>query len=57
MSMFTDFKDLLNFLEDHNVTDESADDGDGYTDTWKSAEFSLLIHNAKKSLEELKHLP
>ncbi|KKL56278.1 hypothetical protein LCGC14_2247030 [marine sediment metagenome] len=45
---------LLKFIEENDIQDEMADDGDGYTDTWRSGEFSELIEHAQARLNELK---
>lgn len=55
-NIFECFQRLINYIENNNVTDEESDDGEGYTDTWMSTEFSNLVNNAKTKLDELKTL-
>jgi len=43
---------LINFIEENNVFDSSCDDGDGYTEEWKSKEFNTHIEDVEKALEE-----
>lgn len=38
---------LIHFIEENNVTDDYADDGDGYTASWRSTQFSRLLDEAK----------
>lgn len=57
MNVYDCLRNLLTFIEENNVTDEAADDGDGYTDTWHSTQFARLIQEAKEMLENSKHLP
>jgi hypothetical protein len=47
-------EELLQFIEEKNIKDEGADDGDEHYDTWRSAEFEHLIATAKASLQILK---
>ncbi len=47
---------LLKFIEDNSVQDEMADDGDGYTDTWRSSEFNNLLANTQEKLDEAKEV-
>jgi len=47
------FKDLVEYLEEENVSDEVADDGDGCIDEWRSAKFQILIKDAKMMLSHL----
>ena len=56
-SIFRRFRDLIEYIEENNVTDESADEGEGYTDSWRSTEFNNLITKAKEELEKRKYLP
>lgn len=42
-------KALVDFIEDNDITDESADDG-GCIDEWRSGEFDNLIDNVKKAI-------
>jgi len=56
-NVFECFQKLIEFLEINNITDESADNGDGCIDEWRSTEFNNLISNAKEELKELAHLP
>jgi hypothetical protein len=41
---------LIEFIEENGITDEKADDGDGYTNEWCSNEFKQLINEVKKNL-------
>ena len=43
-------KELIEFIETHNVEDEIASDGGGNYDTWRSTEFEHLIKKAKEVL-------
>jgi len=43
-------KELIDYIEENNVTDESCDDGGGHTDEWCSNEFETLINNVKEAL-------
>ena len=43
-------KELVDFIEENNVTDEISDDGEGHTDEWRSNEFNNLINRAKETL-------
>jgi len=43
-------KELLKYIEENNVTDESCDDGGGHNDQWVSANFGILINNVKEAL-------
>jgi len=45
-------KELLKFIDENNVFDSSCDDGDGYTEEWKSKEFNARIEDVEKALEE-----
>jgi hypothetical protein len=47
-------EDLLRFIDEKNIEDEGADDGDGHYDTWRSTEFEHLIATARASLQVLK---
>ena len=47
-------EELLRFIDEQNIEDEGADDGDGHYDTWRSTEFEHLIVTAKASLQILK---
>lgn len=51
MSCKEALKELVDFIEEQNITDEGADDGDGYFDSWRSNEFDVLIGEARKALE------
>ncbi len=44
---------LLRFIENNDVEDEMAYDGDGHIDTWTSGEFEELLSNAKEKLKEI----
>lgn len=41
-------KRLIDFIEENNIEDECANDGDGHYDTWRSGEFERLIEKAKE---------
>lgn len=43
-------KEVIEFIENNNISDEFADDGGGHTDTWRSGEFDNLIDRAKRIL-------
>lgn len=43
---------LLKFIEEHNVFDSISDDGDGYTEEWKSSEFNARIEDVEKALKK-----
>jgi hypothetical protein len=43
-------KELLKYIKDNNVTDESCSDGDGHNDQWISLDFATLIDNVKEAL-------
>ena len=45
-------KDLIEFVEEKHLTDELCDDGDGYTDTWRSEELEHLINRAKEIIKK-----
>ena len=47
-------EELLQFIDEKNLKDEGAADGDGYYDTWRSPQFEHLISAAKASLQVLK---
>lgn len=44
-------KELVEFIEENDITDEAADDGDGHHDEWRSSEFNFLIDQAKEALK------
>jgi hypothetical protein len=41
-------KDLIEFIEENDVKDETANDGDGHIDEWRSIRFNHLINQAKE---------
>lgn len=45
-------KKLLDYIEENNVFDRVCDDGDGYTEEWKSSEFNALIEDTEKALKK-----
>jgi len=49
-------KELVDFIEENNITDEISDDGEGHTDEWRSDEFKNLINRAKETLKNLERL-
>lgn len=57
LSVFDVLKNLLDFIEENNITDEEADDGGGHTDTWRSTQFDRLIKEATETLDSYRHLP
>ena len=50
-------KNLIDFIEENDITDEEANDGDEYIDAWRSTKFDSLITDAKEILQEGRHLP
>jgi len=42
-------KELVNFIEENDVKDELANEGE-YTETWRSVEFNNLIDKAKEAI-------
>lgn len=45
-------KELIDFIEENNITDEGANNGDGYANTWRSDEFDLVLNRAKKAVKK-----
>lgn len=43
-------QELIKYLEENNINDESCDDGDGYIDEWRSTDFETVIDNVKALL-------
>ena len=52
MSLEEAAKALVKYIRENNVTDDYADDGGGYVDTWVSGEFGILIEAVEKELQE-----
>ena len=49
-------KDLIEFIEENDINDEIANDGDGHTDEWRSIRFQHIINQAKETIKkELEH--
>ena len=55
--IFKCLKNLVDYIEENNVTDETADDGEGHIDEWKSVEFTRVVRKAKEALEGHIYLP
>ena len=51
-AMRESLENLIKFIEANDVSDSSANDGDGAIDTWKSNEFTDLLNKAKESLKK-----
>lgn len=47
-------KALLKFLDENDVFDEGANDGEGVIDTWRSDQFEQLIESLRSALQETK---
>ncbi len=43
---------LHTFIEEEQIADEEADDGDGHIDRWRSGEFTALLVDIKQFLQE-----
>lgn len=57
LSVFDVLKNLLDFIEENNVTDEEANYGGGHIDYWRSTEFSHVIKEATETLDSYRHSP
>ncbi|KKM91911.1 hypothetical protein LCGC14_1223820 [marine sediment metagenome] len=45
---------LLKFIEENDIQDEMADDGDGHIDTWRSPQFDQLLTHTQEKLGEVR---